>query len=93
MSHHVVADDLEGASAVLHWLCTMPPTLGSPPAHLATSDPLHRGIGYSPAPGNPVFIAPHALKGTAQITESRASCFSFERSQSNTERFACGDVR
>jgi len=51
VSHHVVADDLEGASAVLQWLSTMPPMLGTPPAHLPTSDPLDRGIGYSPAPG------------------------------------------
>ena len=51
VSHHVVDDDLEGATAVLHWLSTMPPTLGVPPAVLPSSDPLDRGIGYAPLPG------------------------------------------
>ena len=51
VSHHVVADDLEGAVAVLHWLSSMPPTLGVPPALLPTSDPLDRGIGYSAPSG------------------------------------------
>lgn len=51
VSHHVVADDLEGAAAVLHWLSSMPPTLGVPPALLPTSDPLDRGIGYTAPSG------------------------------------------
>ena len=51
VSHHVVADDLEGAAAVLHWLSSMPPTLGVPPALLPTSDPVERGIGYTAPSG------------------------------------------
>ena len=52
VSHHVVADDLEGAAAVLHWLSSMPPTLGVAPALLPTSDPVERGIGYTAPSGN-----------------------------------------
>ena len=49
MSHHVVTDDLEGATAVLNWLSTMPPIIGIPPANLASSDPIERSITYAPA--------------------------------------------
>ena len=49
VSHHVVADDLEGALAVLEWLSTMPPTLGSSPPTLVSSDPIHRPISYAPS--------------------------------------------
>ena len=48
VSHHVVTDDLEGASAVLQWLSTMPPIIGAPPAHLPSSDPIERSITYAP---------------------------------------------
>ena len=57
VSHHVVADDLEGASAVLHWLGTMPPLVGLPPAHLPTADPLDRPIAYAPQPGTSLYVS------------------------------------
>ena len=53
VSHEVVADDLEGLTAVLHWLGTMPPVLGTLPASLPTADPVERPIAYCPAPGTP----------------------------------------
>ena len=49
VSHHVVTDDLEGATAVLHWLSTMPPVVGIAPAILPSSDPVDRSISYAPA--------------------------------------------
>ena len=55
VSHHVVADDLEGAAAVLQWLSTMPPTLGVPPALLPTSDPVDRSIGYTVSSGESTY--------------------------------------
>ena len=51
VSHHVVADDLEGVTAVLQWLSTMPTTIGSLPPSLASSDPVQRGIDYAPQAG------------------------------------------
>ena len=53
VSHHVVTDDLEGASAVLQWLSTMPPIIGAPPAHLPSSDPIERSITYAPSGSKP----------------------------------------
>lgn len=53
VSHNVVADDLEGATAVLHWLSTMPPVVGAQPALLPSSDPIDRSISYIPAPSTP----------------------------------------
>ena len=46
VSHHVVADDLEGVKAVLTWLSYAPPQTGSAPLPLPTSDPISRPIGY-----------------------------------------------
>jgi len=52
VSHHVVADDLEGAVAILRWLSYAAPELGvSRPLPMPTSDPITRGIGYTVAPG------------------------------------------
>ena len=51
VSHHVVSDDLEGATAVLNWLSTMPPTVGASPTILPTSDPTDRSITYFPLAG------------------------------------------
>ena len=51
VSHHVVADDLEGVAALLRWLSFMPPVLGGVPTPLATADPLDRPIAYHPGPG------------------------------------------
>ena len=49
VSHHVVTDDLEGATAVLQWLSTMPPIIGVAPANLPSSDPIERSITYCPS--------------------------------------------
>lgn len=51
VSHHVVGDDLEGATAVLQWLSTMPAILGATPPPLASSDPIQRQVEYTPAAG------------------------------------------
>ena len=53
VSHHVVTDDLEGASAVLQWLSTMPPIIGAPPPQLPSSDPIERSITYAPSGSKP----------------------------------------
>ena len=58
VSHEIVADDLEGATAILHWLSTMPPIQGTSPALLPTSDPLDRSITYCPAPGKATYLDP-----------------------------------
>ncbi|GIM14329.1 hypothetical protein Vretimale_17214, partial [Volvox reticuliferus] len=51
VSHHVVADDLEGVRTVLQLLSYAPTHLGAPPPELASSDPINRLIGYCPRPG------------------------------------------
>lgn len=51
VSHHVVADDLEGVTAVLHWLSTMPPVVGGVPLTLPSADPTDRPVTYTPGPG------------------------------------------
>lgn len=48
VSHHLVADDLEGARKVLAMLAFAPPELGSGPANLGTSDPISRQVTYLP---------------------------------------------
>jgi len=50
VSHHVVADDLEGVAAVLTWLSYVPPVLGGAPPLLPGSDPADRAIAYTPGP-------------------------------------------
>ena len=54
VSHHIVADDLEGCHAILQWLGTMPPVVGAPPPSLGSLDPIDRPIGYCPQPGGPL---------------------------------------
>ncbi|MEW5311712.1 MAG: hypothetical protein WDW38_003401 [Sanguina aurantia] len=49
VSHHLVADDLEGARRVLAMLAFAPPETGSGPANLLTSDPTSRQVTYLPA--------------------------------------------
>lgn len=49
VSHHLVADDLEGARKVLAMLAFAPPEIGSGPANLLTSDPTTRQVTYLPA--------------------------------------------
>ena len=49
VSHHVVADDLEGVSAVLTWLSYVPSILGGAPQLLPSSDPVERPVTYFPA--------------------------------------------
>ncbi|GLC69098.1 hypothetical protein PLESTF_000789000 [Pleodorina starrii] len=51
VSHHVVADDLEGVRTVLQLLSYAPTQLGAPPPELASSDPICRPIGYVPGLG------------------------------------------
>lgn len=58
VSHHIVADDLEGCSTVLKLLSFCPPLLTAPgsveaPAHplLPSSDPVSRAVDYAPGPG------------------------------------------
>ena len=70
VSHHVVTDDLEGATAVLHWISMMPPTIGAPPAILPSSDPIERSITYVPAASAPVL-----LLGTCQISQKYLCMF------------------
>lgn len=53
VSHQTVTDDLDGATAVLKWLGTMPPVVGVPPCPLPSSDPVDRAIGYYPGPSKP----------------------------------------
>lgn len=48
VSHHLVADDLEGARKVLAMLAFAPPEIGSGPANLGTSDPISRQVTYLP---------------------------------------------
>ena len=53
VSHHVVADDLEGVKAVLAWLSYAPPQIGTAPLPLLTSDPIGRPISYVVPEGEP----------------------------------------
>ena len=59
VSHHVVMDDLEGVTAVLQWLSTMPPVVGAPPAPLPSADPIDRPIAYTPAAGQQTRCRPN----------------------------------
>lgn len=61
VSHLVVADDLEGVSAVLQWLSYTPDRVGNLPPVLSSADPTMRSIGYTPAEGELVSFAPHRI--------------------------------
>lgn len=63
VSHHLVADDLEGARRVLAMLAFAPPETGSGPANLLTSDPTSRQVTYLPA-GAEKFDPRSAFAGT-----------------------------
>lgn len=50
VSHHIVADDLEGITVVLQWLSYMPPFVGARPLPTPTLDPPTRSITYTAPP-------------------------------------------
>jgi acetyl-CoA carboxylase/biotin carboxylase 1 len=50
VSHHTVADDLEGVTTLLRLLAYTPAQLGAPHAPLPSCDPADRSIGYCPSP-------------------------------------------
>ena len=51
VSHHVVADDLEGVTTILRLLGYAPPMLGTCPAVLPSHDPTDRTVTYCPGHG------------------------------------------
>lgn len=52
VSHHIVDDDLHGATCILQWLAFMPPCIGAQPLALPCSDPTSRTVAYTPAAGD-----------------------------------------
>ncbi|KAK9790754.1 hypothetical protein WJX73_002279 [Symbiochloris irregularis] len=68
VSHQTVTDDLDGATAVLKWLGTMPPVVGVPPSPLPSSDPVERAIGYCPGPNEK--LNPRAAIAGREATDS-----------------------
>lgn len=51
VSHHIVADDLQGVTCLLQWLAFMPPCVGARPLLLPSIDPPTRPVTYQAAAG------------------------------------------
>ena len=69
VSHHIVADDLQGVTCILQWLSFMPPLVGAQPLNLPPTDPPARAVAYTAAPGEKLearaAIAGASLRGDA----------------------------
>ena len=85
VTHHVVADDLEGVKAILRWLSFVPPLLGALPAELpliASADPWDRDVAY-PAAGERSKPCRPASPRTLSPTSPRARATSARRARSD----------
>ncbi|KAG2488653.1 hypothetical protein HYH03_012820 [Edaphochlamys debaryana] len=74
VSHHVVADDLEGVTTVLRLLSYAPAATGVAPQPLPTADPVDRPVTYAPGPSEKL-DARAAIAGRESATGWQSGLF------------------